>query len=234
MMNARYSTSADCNLKQTNMTLDWYQYFQIIALILAIIYFRGLKRFRLSPFIPILLIVNIVESIGTNYKNLGWSDNYSVYNLYLLFSTPLYLYLYATMLELKGKALIIHSAVSIGCMVFIILNLFFLQGTGVFNTYSMALISILYIVFSCLVLFRMTLGSNLTVNLYRQPYFWINSTNLFFSMTTLVFLGLQHYILTNNIKLGDKTLYYAIMPSANAVYYSGLSYAFILCNQNRS
>jgi len=216
------------------MAFGWFQYFQIIALLLAVVYYRGLKKYRLTAFIPLLIIVNIVETVGMNWKNLGWSNNYSVYNLYLIFSTPLYLYLYSVMLDLRDKALMLYAAISILCITFIVVNFFLLQGTKDFNSYSMVLISILYIVFSCLVLFRMSLASNVAINLYREPYSWISSANLFFSMITLVFLGLQHYILVNNVKLGNKTMYYALMPSANAILYAGFAYAFVLCNQKRS
>lgn len=183
----------------------------------------------MAAFVPLLIIVNIVEIAGTNIHWFGWPTNHFVYNMYLIFTTPLYLYLYSQMLFLNGSALNIFRMIALLCMLLILLNYFFLQGTEMFNTNALALVMILNIIFSCLVLFRLSSYDFVQPNLFREPYFWINAATLLFSMVTLVLLGLQPYIHSNHIQIGNKILYFALMPSPNVILYAAYSYAFLLC-----
>lgn len=211
------------------MIIDWYQYSQLFSLFTALVCITGLKQFSLAAFIPLLILVNGVEIIAGNFRLFGWSNNYFIYNLYLIFSTPFYLYLYQRMLYLNGNALKIFRIISLLCMLLILLNYFFLQGINIFNSNALVLIMILNIIFSCLALFRLSSHDFHQPNLLKEPYFWINAVNLLFSMVSLVLLGLQPYIRSNNIEIENKSLYYAIMPVANVILYTVYSYAFLLC-----
>jgi hypothetical protein len=90
------------------------------------------------------------------------------------------------------------------------------------------------IVFSGLCLVRLTVFDQEELNFTKEPYFWINSLNLMFNLITLVLLGLQSYILVNKIEIADKALYYAILPTVNAIVYAGYTYAFILCRTQKT
>jgi hypothetical protein len=216
------------------MQVAWFEYFQLISLCVAIYCWKGLKACSLLAFIPLLLIVNITELTGVNYRAFGWSSNYRIYNLYLLISTPFFFYLAGKMLFLSGKEAIVYYTVCILSMFLILINYGFIQGSIQFNTYSFGLIQIMMIVFSGLCLVRLTLLDHKEQNFLKEPYFWINSLNLLSGLITLVVLGLQSYILINKIEIANKTLYYAILPSVNAIVYGGYSYAFILCRTQRT
>lgn len=211
------------------MHIAWFEYFQFACLLTAIYCYRGLRACSLLAFIPLLVIVNITEFIGTNYRMMGWRFNYPVYNIYLLVSTPFYFYIAGKMLFLTGKETIVFYTVCVLCLILIGVNFSFIQGQAHFNTYSFVLIEILMIVFSCLSLVRLTLLDQKDLRFIKEPFFWINTVNLLFGLITLVVLGLQEYIVTNQIKIDNKTLYNAILPSVNAIVYAGYSYAFILC-----
>ena len=216
------------------MHIAWYEYFQITSLLVAIYCWKGLKSCSLLAFIPLLVVVNLIELIGINYRSFGWSSNYRIYNVYLLVSTPFFFYLAGKMLFLTKKEAIIYYIVCSLCMLLVIANFVFIQGTTQFNSYSLGIIDIMLIVFSGLCLVRLTVLDQKELNFMKEPYFWINSLNLLFGLITLVILSLQSYIRINHIEIANRSLYYAILPAVNAIVYAGFSYAFILCRTERT
>jgi hypothetical protein len=214
--------------------MAWFEYFELLALIIAIYCWKGLKACSLIAFIPLLVIVNVSEIVAENYLHFGWTSNYRVYNIYMLLSTPFFFYLAGKMLFLTRKEAVIYFIVCILCMILICINYGFIQGPIAFNSYSMGLVEIMIIVFSGLCLVRLTVFDQKEMNFMREPYFWINSLNLLAGLITLVVLGLQSYILINKIEIANKTLYHAILPAVNAIVYAGYSYAFILCRTQRA
>jgi len=215
------------------MHIAWYEYFQLLALCVAIICRKGLKDCSLLAFIPLLIIVNVTELLGNNYHLFGGSSNYYVYNLYLMVSTPLFFYLAGKMLFLTKRESIVFYIVCVLCLLLVYVNYFFIQGRTQFNTYSLGLVEIMIIVFSGLCLVRLTVYDEGELNFLKEPYFWINALNLMFGLITLVVLSLQSYILINHIEIAHKSLYYAILPAVNCIVYAGYSYAFILCRTQR-
>jgi hypothetical protein len=213
------------------MRLAWFEYFQLASLLIAVYCYRGLRACSLLAFIPLLIIVNITEFCGFNYGQLGLDSNYLIYNLYLLCSTPFYFYIAGKMLFLRDKENLVYYTICTLCLILILANFLLIQGPGRFNTYSVVLIEILRIVFSSLSLVRLTILDEKELNFTKEPFFWINAVNLLFGLITLVVLGLQNFILVNHVEIANRTLYNALLPSVNAIVYSGYSYAFILCRK---
>ena len=219
------------------MRLHFYQYTQILSLLLAILCYGGLSKYKLSAFLPLLVIVNLIEITGANYRALGWIpwlSNHAIYNLNLLLETPLRLYLMGQMLQMRKNEQDTFKGIVFLCMLVILLNYLFLQGPAVFNTFSLILIQIVTIVLSCFVLLRLALREDLRLSLWQDPYFWINAALLLFALITLVILGLQQFLQDHKVMLWGKSLYKAIMPVPNIILYLGYSYAFILCKIPRS
>jgi hypothetical protein len=216
------------------MHIAWFSYFQLISLGVAIYCRKGLRACSLLAFIPLLVIVNLTELIGTNYLSFGWNSNYFIYNLYLIFSTPFFFYLAGKMLFLTKKETIVFTIVCGLCMLLILVNYGFIQGQVQFNTFSMGLEEIMMIIFSGLCLLRLTVLDREEINFMKEPYFWINSLNLLGGLITVVVLGLQSYILLNKIEIAHRSLYAAILPVVNAIVYSGYSYAFMLCKMQKT
>lgn len=216
------------------MTIHPYQWAQIAALLTALYCFKGIKRQNLGLFIPLLCIIVVTETIGNNFKTFGWPNNYWVYNCYLLLSTPLYLLLYANMLRLRGLPLTIFVGMTALFEALLLLNFFFIQGTALFNTYSLIIIMVATIILSCFVLLSLAAGEENGVSFFRHPLFWINGSHLLYALVSLVLLGLQQYIRAHRIELNKESLYYVIQPTINILLYIGLAYAFLLCRtQNR-
>jgi hypothetical protein len=208
------------------MHFDFFQYFELLSLLLALVCYQGLKKFSLTAFVPLLIIINVMEIIGVNYSG----PNYFIYNMLILLQTPFFLFLYGKMLMLRDNELTVFRIVSALALFFILFNYFFWQGTEKFTNYSFILIQVLNIVLSCLVLLRLYMLET-NIILLVSPYFWINAANLLFGLAVLILLGLQDYIIRNNIKIGDYSLYRYILPFATIVLYSFYSFAFVLCRK---
>ena len=215
------------------MHIAWFEFFQILCLFVALYCWKGLKARALLAFIPLLFIVNITELTGMNFRAFGWKSNYYIYNLYLLFSTPLRFYLAGKMLFLSRREAVVYYVLCFLGLALIIINFLFIQGSSHFNSYSLGLIELLMIVFSGLCLVRLTVLGHEELNFMKEPYFWVNALNLLFGLITLVLLGLQSYILINHIEIAHKSLYYYVLPAVNAIVYAGYSYAFILCRTQK-
>src|SRR5947199_403344 len=84
-------------------------------------------------------------------------------------------------------------------------------------------------IFSFLALARLTIGKDDDAVILQDPRFCINAMILLFSMVTMIVLGSQKYIKLHHIEIHHKVLYFAVMPIANAVLYTGYSCAFFLC-----
>ena len=72
------------------MEFHYHEYFQVISLLAAIIFYKGLAHYKLTAFIPLLLIACVVEFLGVNSEYFGWKSNYFIYNFYLLLTPPFY------------------------------------------------------------------------------------------------------------------------------------------------
>jgi hypothetical protein len=212
------------------MTFMWHQYFELFSLLCAVVFARGLNSFGIGVLIPLLLLDNVAEIIGVNFVYFGWKDNYFVYSLYLVLSTPLVLWLFGAMLGRGAphKNYFLWGAIAIEG--FVLLNYCFIQGPFEFDTYSYLLVSTAEIVMCCLVLARLAIRKDDQAGLLRDPYFWINGTTLLFNLVSLILLGALKFIALNHLEIRHKNLYLAILPAANALLYAGYSYAFILCH----
>lgn len=219
------------------MKLHLYQYAELLSLLLAIICCGGLRHYRISLFIPLLVIVNLIEIMGTNYRLLGWPPwlpNYSIYNFNLLLETPLRLVLMGKMLQLKSNERHTFTGIIFFCMLAILLNYLFLQGPVIFNTLSLMLIQTVTIVLASFTLLRLALREDVSTQLWNDPYFWINAGYLLFSLVTLLLLGLQPYLIAQKVTLWGTSLYKAIMPLPNIILYSCYAYSFILCQTTKA
>lgn len=213
------------------MRVIWFQYFEMFSLLWAIWCYRGLNAFSIGIMIPILVLDNVVEIIGVNYAHFHWANNYLIYNLYYLLSTPLYLCLFATMLDGSRKDRMRLIAAGVIVEALLLANCIFLQGWWEFNTYSSLLYAITQIVISCIVLTRLAIRKDDESGLLQDPIFWINAMILLFNLVTFIVLGMHKYIMLNHLEMRHKNLYLAITQAANAVLYTGFCYAFLLCKQ---
>jgi hypothetical protein len=218
------------------MHIIWVQYFQILSLLLSIVYSNGLSKFKISLFIPLLLVVCVTEFIGTNRAYFGWKNNYLVYDCYLIISFPITYYIFYKMLAYTSWLRIIYFSLGFLILTFFILNILFIQGEDKFNTNTLILTEFVTAILSLMVLIKLFKEDDFSIMLYDHPYFWISGATLIFSVSALVILGLQQYIEVNKLQYEGKNIYRILTPIVNVVLYVSYSYAFFLCNKltNRS
>ena len=212
------------------MTIMWHIYFELFSLLCALVFARGLNSFGIAVLIPLLLLDNVTEIIGVNFVYFGWKDNYFVYSIYLVLSTPLALWLFGSMMGGSPQQRRRYLWACIAIQGFVLINYFFVQGPYEFDTYSFLLINTAEIVLCCLVLARLAIRRDDQAGLLRDPYFWISGSTLLFNLVSLILLGALKFIALNHLEIRHKNLYLAILPAANALLYAGYSYAFILCH----
>lgn len=218
------------------MHIIWAQYFQILSLLLSIIYNRGLSKFKISGFIPLLSITCIAEFIGSNRSYFGWKNNYLLYDWYLIISFLITYYVFYKMLAYVSWIRVIFFCLGFLLLTFLLLNIFFIQGADHFDTYSLILTEFVTTLLSLLILVKLFKEDDFSIMLYQHPYFWISGATLIFSVSTLVILGLQQYIEAQHLQYDGKNIYRVLTPIMNVVLYVSYSYAFFLCNKltNRS
>lgn len=214
------------------ITLNYFQYFQFLAFIAALFFYKGLKTYRVNIFILILTLVCAIEFISSNRPFFNLKTNYLIYNLYLLISTPLYFYLFYLLLNIKVKYRWIYITAAFIISLVFLMDFLFFEGPQNINTLSIIFQQFVFILLSCFLLFKMAVSRQFFV-LHRHPYFWIASGILIFSLGTLVVLGMNQFIRLNKITLANKSLYNTIMPVLNVLLYSSYIYAFYLCRQMR-
>jgi hypothetical protein len=212
------------------MPTSLYIYFEILSVLCAVIYYRELHNFHLGIWLPLVLINCITDIIGDNFAK-AKIPNYYIYNSYLLISTPLYLCAFFKMLNYKGFIKKIFVVISILILLFIMLNLVFIQGHKEFDTYSLILIEFIISLLSLLVLLKLFNDNSSHFLLQDHPHFWIGGATLIFSVSTLFILGLQKFIEVNQLQIDGKNIYRILIPLLNIILYSSYSYAFFLCKK---
>jgi hypothetical protein len=215
------------------MHLPLYFYFEIVCFLIAVIQSKKLAAFSLAMFIPLLFLVCLTEWLAFMVMKEGWKNNYLIYNVYLLLSTPMQGYLFFTMLKPKSVKNIIFWILFALLLLFILINFISIQGRNIFNTFSIIAIMLFNIFFCCIILLKYALVEDSMYHFFKTPYFWISSGLLIFSLATLVVLGLQNYILSHRVQIQQINVYRIVMPIANIVLYSAYSYAFILCRPHQ-
>jgi len=206
--------------------LEHYHYFEYGCLLVAVFCYKGLRRFSLLAFIPIVLLACVSETLTIDKLGL---ELYPIYNVYMVALTPFYLYAYRKMLLPTRNERVIFDAISVLSMLFLLLNIFFIQGIRNFNTFSAILTQVLNVIFSGLVLVRLVTVESSQTTLYGEPYFWICSATLLFNLISFVVLGLLKFTLQMDLTIHNVSLHQVFLPPASDVQYSVYSFAFILC-----
>lgn len=213
------------------MTVVWSQYFEFLSLLFAIIFYRKLRFFRLTPFLWLLIVVCIAETCAVNKNWFGQKTTYVIYNYYLLVSSPISLWIFLNMLDFKGFIKTIYLVISSLVMVFLLANFFFLQGSIKFDNLSFVMIEFVKGLLSLMVITKLLREDNYDVSISSNPYFWISGGTLIFSIGSIVLLGPQQFILFYKIQIAGLSIYQIILPLLSVILYPSYCYAFYLCKK---
>lgn len=218
--------------------MNWYlsEYFELLSLLFAIIFYSKLGLFKLKPFLLLLIVICTVEICGANAQwfNRPWLNvhkNYIIYNFWILLTMPIYFWIFLNILDFRQYVRTIYVTVAILVMLFVTMNFFFLQGPFEFNVYSVIMAEFIKGVLSLMVITKLFREDNYEISISNNPYFWIAGATLIFSVSAIVLFGLQKFIVINKIQINGKSIYRVIIPLVNVILYSSYCYAFYLCRK---
>lgn len=210
------------------MTIVYYQYFEYLSLLMAVACFQGLKRYGITLFIPLLLMVCIVETIAVNRFNwFGTRFNLDVYNHYFLLHPFFYLPLYYTMAAPAGLFKKVYLAVSALLLCWAILEYTFVS-IDVYHHYTNISAQLVYFIMSFVVIGKLVLDENRVEKLQYHPYFWISLGMIMFCIVSIIVMGGHSYFLKNKVFFLGKPIYRSMMNIINCFFYGCYAYAFFI------
>lgn len=170
---------------------------------------------------PLLLIVTIMVEICANWLHAHKKPTAILYNLYSSLEFLFYMYILREIIRsARVKKIIFHTAwlyLSLG-----ITNILFIQKITSFNSITYA-IGCLLISVICFYYFFELFQQTYSVNLIRQPAFWICAGLLFFYTCSFPIYGLVNFLspdfITKNIQV--------LIILLNVFLYSSFTIAFL-------
>jgi hypothetical protein len=172
------------------MGFPFYIFFMAISFIVGLfsLYQRKLSNGLL--FFPwFLLLTLIVEIFGLVRSEKGL-NNIAIYNFFTVFEFVFYFFLLQKNIQkMKARKIVLYS---IYVYVFsAVMNIFFVQGMSRFHTLTYS-VGCLMLVAVCIYYFFELFQLTKSVNLLREPFFWITSGLLFYYSCSLPIAGLNN------------------------------------------
>ncbi|HEY5368915.1 MAG TPA: hypothetical protein VIJ75_07980 [Hanamia sp.] len=198
--------------------------------LIASILFLNKKTGIWQFFIPYLFLTVCTEIVG-GYESyvLKVTNNALPYNILLIISVVFFVYVLsnADLLKRFKKAFFI---IIICFIVLSFINLFFLQGLWIYNSYSETIGDILLTIISCY-FFYTILKDDVFRDLFKDEYFWLVTGLLFSSIGSV----LLYFFLSPLQVFAEKThipIYKYINNGVNLLLYINLIIAFICRRAN--
>lgn len=182
------------------MNLYPHNYFEIIALIVALCCWHRLKHTYFFLFIPYLAFVVIVELTGKYLNQILKQHNAWLYNLTVPIEFLFYSFIFLTAFKWKISRLF-TLGIMVLFLIFTIVTLI-INGFDSFNSLALLAGNFVAIIISCFYFFELQSSSE-RISLVRTPLFWIASGLLLFNLGEFVY-STFHMILDRNWDRGAK------------------------------
>ena len=171
-----------------------YLYFELFSLLAAFpLYFRKGIPVYLKLFIPFLLITLIVEVIGWRLYNENINTAF-LFNPFTAFEFEFYLYILYNIIRTKRAKRVILFILFI-YPVLALSNIYFFIQPGTFHSISYSL-GCLLIAGVCIYYFYELFHLPSSMNLVREPAFWICTALLFYYICSFPLYGLASFLYT--------------------------------------
>jgi len=155
------------------------------------VYFQPNTKFYLR-LLPLFLLLSILVELTAYYLFLKGKPPITLYNFFSSFEFLFYIFLLREILQTrKAKQIIFH--ISWLYLVLVILNFLFIQKIAAFKSITYAT-GCLLIVAICIYYFFELFQLPHSVNLIRQPAFWICSGLLFYYSCSFPIFGLTNFV----------------------------------------
>ncbi|OEK00276.1 hypothetical protein BFP97_01550 [Roseivirga sp. 4D4] len=159
-------------------------------MLIGVIKFQRLNYLQRLVFI-IVLIALVNEALAT-YLRMRGVNNLWVYHLFVPCTFLVVLRIYKRVFE-EVITRRVFNAISIGFLLFAVLNSLFIQPLDVFNSNTITVSSVLYILLS-ITYFHQLLRGTALLALERTPMFWLNTGVLIYYSGTLLLYVMVNYV----------------------------------------
>lgn len=172
---------------------------------------------------PIFLLLTEVVTLVANYLSAHNGNNTILYNFFGSLEFCFYFFVLYRIIQKRSAKRIIFCILCIYPLLALI-NIFFIQGLGSFQSITYAL-GCLLVVAICIYYFLELFQLDHSVNLARQPAFWVCSGLLFFYACSFPIFGLVNilrslpYVILKNLR--------TIVDLLNIFLYSSFTIAFL-------
>ncbi len=180
--------------------LSPHNYFEIAALFASLIFWKRIRGTFLQWMLPFLIFIVSIELYGRHLRNdlrlpNAWLYNFSIPVEYLFYAFLFYSY--------SQKKWIKNFILGFGIifLLFVLTNLFFIQGHQKMNTNMLKVGSFSMIVVCCL-FFVELLSVERVVNYVKEPMFWIATGVFLFNTGEFFYTLFSDYLIHNHL---DKT-----------------------------
>lgn len=193
----RRCNSWRCLINQHSMFsfLALHNYFEVVALLASLIFWRYIKHTPLRWLAFFLLFIVAVEVTGKYYKSVLHQPNAWLYN----FSVPVEYLFYAWLLSqyFRSKVFVkITQVFLIGFFVFAGLQLSVLGEIATFNSIFLKIGSLAMIIFCCFY-FIDFIRAEVPLNPVKEPMFWIASGLFLFNAGEFLYVSLSHIVFSD-------------------------------------
>lgn len=197
-----------------------------VSIGVSIFFYKRLQPKWLRLFTWFLIFTLLIQLTGIAYSFYTKKSNHFIFNFYILIQFLFYFFLFYKTFE-KQNLKIIIQLMAVLFVTYYFYNLFFGTGFFIFSTAGNTLGSILIII-CCLLYFVSLFKSELILNYFRIPMFWIATGLLFYFVGNFIYLSLMGYIVKHNLDTAGN--FYVLLVTLNFLLY-GLFTSGFLSNQ---
>jgi hypothetical protein len=200
--------------------------------ILGIYIYPSLKKLKVGIIVLIIIIDLTLDIVSWNYANRGM-HNLFLLNLFYVVISPLFFRLFYNMLQLQLKEKYKRVFISIAILSIIFFLYDYFNGNELrLNYRTIISFHLQSLMLCCFIIARLVIKENSSGRLTNEPYFWICTGQILFSLIVIVFEGLHPYLVSNHIEIyyKYKWLIY-VLPAANLMLDFCYVYAFMLCGK---
>lgn len=138
------------------------------------------------------LLVDLIAELGGEMLKQAHRSNVLLFSIYSIIELSFLLYFFRETIygtDIRKKIRVLQFVMPPIYLV----NLLFVQGPRQFNTYTYSLGSLVLVALGVLYLYRLFRNKD-TVNLLREPAFWISVGVIFFYTSALSMVGVINYV----------------------------------------
>jgi len=209
-----------------------FNYAEMLALIVSIIFYKNLIKTPFIVLIPYLLMTVAAELTGKYLAmHKQYTENVELFNVTTVIEFIIFYYLfYQSLISKRLKSIVLYVIPLY--VVMAVVNQLFIQGFKYFHTYTM-LIGTVFIIVFVFFYFYEAFSDKEPISLPKEPMFWISIGIFLFYLGDFTYNLMQPYFLKNHMQKESFHLFHIINNNLIIFEYICISIAIIVCSKNR-